>query len=276
MVLTLCSSVAIERPAAAGGVWWRIAQTARKIPVLWRSTALTRPGSSISLSPKTEVHSWPGTFAAASDTNHRYRKENQDRGTAARNKRGDILLAVLDGMGGEGPHGATAAAIGQKMLTARWSAATGAESIEQMVRDTSATVAERVPGAGSTVTAAIIKSNGHLATLNVGDSRVYRLRGDHLAQLTTDHAIGGALTEFLGKDHRGEKPAVALEDHGPMQSGDRILVASDGLHGKVSSEEIAAVLKKPGSTKALADELVALAKARGSRDNITVQVYEHD
>ena len=60
------------------------------------------------------------------------------------------------------------------------------------------------------------------------------------------------------------------------RAGDRLLLSSDGLHGQVDDEAIAAVLRDETDPGAAADRLVGLANAAGGDDNVTVIVIDLD
>lgn len=123
---------------------------------------------------------------------------------------------------------------------------------------------------------------------HVGDSRLYRLRGHQLDQLTEDHtwiakAIRAGevtpaqsrshpwrhvLSQCLGRDDLTEVDIQPIEVH----SGDRLLLCSDGLTEELSDHLIASHLKSIRASEAAATALVNSAKQRGGRDNITVVV----
>jgi PPM family protein phosphatase len=123
---------------------------------------------------------------------------------------------------------------------------------------------------------------------HVGDSRLYRLRGHHLEQLTEDHtwiakAIRAGevspnqsrshpwrhvLSQCLGRDDLTEVDIQPIE----VQHGDRLLLCTDGLTEELSDHLIASHLKSIRACEAAATALVNSAKQRGGRDNITVVV----
>ena len=123
---------------------------------------------------------------------------------------------------------------------------------------------------------------GHL-----GDSRLYRLRGEQLEQLTRDHSLlqeqldSGMITaeEARYSENRnlvtrglGVDPEVETEIHDyDVRDGDIVLLCSDGLSDMVEDADIALVLRTLGSDLTLAAEhLVQLANDNGGRDNISV------
>ena len=122
-----------------------------------------------------------------------------------------------------------------------------------------------------------------LVLFHVGDSRLYRQRGGQLEQLTRDQtmyqqALDAGMIDNLPARNllwqaMGPAPQVApmVRSH-LVQSGDLLMLCSDGLHGSVPHAEIEAVMAtatKP-TLEAACLRLIALAKEYGGRDNITV------
>ncbi len=130
---------------------------------------------------------------------------------------------------------------------------------------------------GSTVVAVLVE--GRKATLaHVGDSRIYRLRGGTLTQLTRDHSLWADL-EAAGLEP-GERGGFALKNivtralgiesaHRPdlvtvdLEPGDRFLLCSDGLHDPLDAAALRRLMN--GDCEAL----VKAAYEAGSSDNIT-------
>jgi protein phosphatase len=143
-------------------------------------------------------------------------------------------------------------------------------------------------GIGTTLTVAGLVGSD-LVIGHVGDSRAYLLRGTELRQLTTDHTLAQALID-AGVANRDD-PATRSMRHvltaaiGSMgeqinpqiesfklQSGDRILLCSDGLTEMVSDKTMAQVLRETTSSRNACQTLVDIALAEGGVDNITVVV----
>ncbi len=128
---------------------------------------------------------------------------------------------------------------------------------------------------------------------HVGDSRVYRWRDGQLAPLTYDHSLANALIE-RGLLRPEDVPsfrrrnvitrAVGVQDSVEVDTrivdirpGDTFLLCTDGLHGEVSHEEIAAVLRSSGQPAEAVGRLVDLANEKGGPDNVTVVLVRlHD
>jgi PPM family protein phosphatase len=126
---------------------------------------------------------------------------------------------------------------------------------------------------------------------HVGDSRVYRLRGSELEQLTFDHSLvwemhaaGGISDETLQNStipknvitrSLGPNPTVQIDLEGPMpiRKGDKFLLCSDGLSGQLTDTEIG-VLMQHLEPSIAAQAMLDLANLRGGPDNITLIVAE--
>ena len=202
------------------------------------------------------------------------REGNEDR-WLARDYVGVTLIAVADGVGGEagGEVASTAAieALARSFVPPayRESGRTALGDAVQLANlAVLAAATERFPRAATTLVAAAIR--GREATVaNLGDSRAYLVRGPAIRQLTTDHRgeTASSITRFVG-DPRGVQPDIFVET---LQPADRLVLCSDGLTRHVTDREIAAAMAEAPARAA--DSLVALAKARGGQDNVTVIVY---
>ncbi len=123
----------------------------------------------------------------------------------------------------------------------------------------------------STLSALVAKSNtAHL--FHVGDSRIYRLRGGRLEQLTQDHSWGGGESQYLsramGIDLRLDIDYRAV----PLEAGDLFVFTTDGVHEYVSAEAIVETLERHDDLSRAAYELVRQAYDAGSPDNLTCQI----
>jgi protein phosphatase len=141
-------------------------------------------------------------------------------------------------------------------------------------------------GMGTTLTAAYLDDDSHLAIAHVGDSRAYLFRDGELKRLTQDHSLvgelvrRGKLTEEQAEEHPqrsiitralGPDPTVEVDTWSyPVRDGDVVLLCSDGLTSMITEERIAEVLEAAGSLREAADRLIREANAAGGRDNITV------
>ena len=141
-------------------------------------------------------------------------------------------------------------------------------------------------GMGTTLVFAWFYDN-LVSVAHVGDSRLYRLRGESFEQLTRDHSLlqeqldSGMITAEEARFSQnknlvtralGVDPVVELEIHDHVAKvGDIYLLCSDGLNDMVEDEEIGLTLQALGSNLALAaDQLVQMANDNGGRDNVSV------
>jgi protein phosphatase len=141
-------------------------------------------------------------------------------------------------------------------------------------------------GMGTTVVAVLVAGD-RVALVSVGDSRIYRMRHGALEQLTRDdtwlasvlgeknaeeadpeHPLRHVLTSVVGtKDDL--KPGAREEQ---LQAGDRYVMCTDGVHGKLDAQAIAKVLETATSAEEGASKLVNEAISRGTSDNSTALV----
>jgi len=131
-------------------------------------------------------------------------------------------------------------------------------------------------GMGCTFTALVLR--GRIAhVLHVGDSRAYRLRGDRLIVLTTDHVREGGTTGRSNILNRalGVETEVRLDyATQPLALHDRFLLCSDGIHGFMPPEAVAEILRERSASQDSARALVAAALSYGSTDNCTALVVD--
>ena len=113
---------------------------------------------------------------------------------------------------------------------------------------------------------------------HVGDSRVYRVAGNALEQLTDDHRVVlSSEQSYLGRA-LGVNPQIEI-DYRPLQleEGDVFLLATDGVYEHLDAGFIAeAIAANANDLDAAARAIVAEAFRRGSADNLTVQIVRVD
>ena len=236
--------------------------------------------------------------AAATDTGLR-RTNNQDSYTIVRaphaeawRQRGHVFL-VADGMGahavGELASKMACDLIPHNYMKAR--AGTTSEAIVKTFRDVSALIHSRASanrdfqGMGTTCSALLLLPEGALIA-HVGDSRVYRIRGERIDQLSFDHSL---VWELVRRNHLtseqarvsvpknvitrslGPEVEIEVDVEGPLavQLGDVFLLCSDGLSGPVEDSELG-VFAGNFHPRDACRYLVNLANLRGGLDNITV------
>ena len=147
---------------------------------------------------------------------------------------------------------------------------------------------KNLKGCGATfVGVCLDAANPSLAmALHAGDSRLYRIRGRGIQQITKDHSAAeliGAKNEsdvnpmFRGMILRavGVQPTVEIERTPlPLKPGDRILICSDGLSRMVPDKKILSIVRANSDLDAAVDALIAAANAAGGIDNITAVMVE--
>lgn len=148
--------------------------------------------------------------------------------------------------------------------------------------------APELRGMGTTVVVGLFRPS-ELVFAWVGDSRLYRMRGGRLTQLSRDHTLVQELVdqELFGSIDEAKEAGVgenvltrALGAEGPVMVdgsseaiavGDLYLFCSDGLNHMVEDAAISSALSEAwDSLDDQADALLALAYAAGGADNITV------
>jgi protein phosphatase len=141
-------------------------------------------------------------------------------------------------------------------------------------------------GMGTTLVVALFFDN-RMSVGHIGDSRLYRLRGDEFTQVTRDHSLlqeqidSGMITKEQARYSQnknlvtravGIDPDVETEIHTyDVEQGDIYLLCSDGLSDMVIDEDIQATLDAMRANLPLAaQQLVQQANDSGGRDNISV------
>jgi len=128
---------------------------------------------------------------------------------------------------------------------------------------------------GCTFTALVLRGRV-VHVLHAGDSRAYRLRGDRLVRLTADHVRddGSGRSHILTRA-LGVETEVRLDYASqPVALHDRFLLCSDGVHGALSEDGIADILRERSAPGDTARALVAAALQAGSGDNCTALVLD--
>jgi protein phosphatase len=141
-------------------------------------------------------------------------------------------------------------------------------------------------GMGTTIVAAVFYDD-RVAVAHVGDSRMYRLRGELFECITRDHSLlqeqidSGMISKEDARTSKnknlvtravGIDAEVEAEVHvHDVRVGDIYLLCSDGLNDMVEDEEIGATLQILKANLPLAaNELIQLANDNGGRDNVSV------
>jgi serine/threonine protein phosphatase PrpC len=202
------------------------------------------------------------------------------------------LFVVADGMGAHAA-GETASAIAAEqvpLVYEKHAARSPLLALRTSIEQANAEIHARgesspdLKGMGTTCTALAILPRGAIVG-HVGDSRVYRVRGGTIEQLSKDHSLvweleaahtgppedmpvapKNIITRSLGPHPHVE---IDLEGPFPVEENDVFVLCSDGLSGQVADDEIG-LLASALPPKAAAAALVGLALVRGAPDNVTV------
>jgi PPM family protein phosphatase len=203
------------------------------------------------------------------------------------------VFAVCDGMGGAAA-GEVASRMAVDALIERLCAVASREDRRKTLED-SIDAANRMVfaqaaqdaalrGMGTTLVAVTIQ-DGHALIGHVGDSRCYLFRAGELSRQTNDHSLvdeqvrlgqmtqedadrsplRNVITRAIGTQKSVEADITDLT----LESGDILLLCSDGLTREVPQEGLAAILSHPGTIEERCQQLIDAANAAGSRDNVT-------
>jgi protein phosphatase len=227
--------------------------------------------------------------------------QRTDRGNVRPNNEDSLiahppLVAVADGVGGHNA-GEVASALAVNVLE-EWIATLerdGGDKLQDAASDAHRRIYARAQtetelhGMATTLTAAWIDRE-KCTIAHVGDSRAYLLREGELRQLTEDHSWvaqmvrDGRITPEEAYEHPwrnyvvqalGGQPDVAIEMlRVDLRTGDRILLASDGLTDFVRPDALRDILGTIEDGETACRILVERAKTGGGTDNITVVLVD--
>jgi len=133
---------------------------------------------------------------------------------------------------------------------------------------------QKLTGMASTVVAGW-HSGDRLTCFNVGDSRLYRLRGDRLEQLSRDHTrpiqkAPNVLKQVV-TNAVGIKPNLQVDvSHHDCQKGDLLLLMTDGISDLLDEEAMLSIVLSSLTLAEKARALVAESEQRGGQDDKTV------
>src|SRR5215212_8143275 len=136
---------------------------------------------------------------------------------------------------------------------------------------------DRDKGYVCTLSAIVIKSTtAHI--FHVGDSRIYRLSGNALEQLTEDHRLVVSSEQNYLSRALGINPQIEIDYQAiQIEQGDLFLLATDGVYEHAAARFIAgAINQNPHDLDRAAKLIVDHAFEGGSVDNLTVQIVRID
>lgn len=206
------------------------------------------------------------------------------------------LLIVADGVGGASA-GAEASRWAIRVAVERYYDLNGAsigENLRTAIQIANTSLSQYISAtgvreAGTTMAAAVVCHN-RLHIASVGDSRVYLFRGDQLLQQTVDHTLAQRKIDqgIIRPDQAdtdpdqsvltrsmGTTPLIDVDLLPPrqLQSGDVVLLCSDGLTDMLSDRDIAQFLSS-NSPRRTAQKLIRAANRAGGFDNISVIIAQ--
>ena len=207
------------------------------------------------------------------------------------------LFTLADGVGGQRQGGVASRAAVEEVLGG-FRRAPALEShgplLNRLVQAANARICETEAlagpaGAGMASTIVVCALRFDRATIaHVGDSRCYLIRDSKARPVTNDHTVANeqfhmgilSKTEAAEADTRhilsrslGSNLFVKVDiNELQVQPGDVLLLCSDGLHGAISSDEIARTVSRSRDLNAAAQELVASANQKDGNDNVSVQL----
>lgn len=240
-----------------------------------------------------------GTIAATTDIG-RVRLVNEDQAAALRGKHNEILIGVLDGMGGSNK-GEYASNLAREILFSAFSKKppTICPLATKFWMNHVANAANRAvykyaegnpeyKGMGTTFCAALI-SSGKIVVANVGDSRCYSYSNGELKRLTEDQTYVAYLlrTGKISKEEAsthpdrhilmnalGIYPSLSITFNVYKNNVDSLVCCTDGLYNSLGESEIEAVMAMDLSTEEKASMLCKLACDAGGTDNVGVSIWE--
>ncbi|KAA0548181.1 Stp1/IreP family PP2C-type Ser/Thr phosphatase [Bacillus sp. BGMRC 2118] len=231
----------------------------------------------------------------------RVRQHNEDNGGAFKNKSGQLLAVVADGMGGHRA-GDVASSMATSLFEKHWTETNSITSpdeaekwlqdhvkiINQLVFDHSKQN-EECEGMGTTLVLSICLQDS-VTIAHIGDSRCYMVRESEISQVTEDHTLVNELVRSgqISKEDAEYHPRknVILRALGtdtyvqvdiktfPNEDIEYLLLCSDGLSNKIAEDEIHIHLLAENSIEEKGTKLVALANENGGEDNITLVIVQ--
>jgi protein phosphatase len=146
-------------------------------------------------------------------------------------------------------------------------------------------------GMGTTLSSCVF-DKGKLYIAHVGDSRVYKVSGSSITQLTADHTFvndlvkKGEITSEEAREHPKRNlitRAIGVEEDvlidgvlHTLMGNDKIILCSDGLTSMLTDQEILMHINSGGGLPDTLNQLIDSAKNKGGDDNISVILIEEE
>lgn len=228
------------------------------------------------------------------------RQNNQDSFSFCQLDEKTVFACVCDGMGGYNG-GEVASKIASEYITENvkenYLTRMKQDSVERMIKTATENASSRIAVAarndinlrqmGTTAVSVFVRDNEGIV-FNTGDSRcyLYRKSDNSLIRLTKDHSKVqelvdlGVINETQARESKTKNTITSCLGYEQLlkidssffdvESGDMILLCTDGLTNEVADEKIKSVLSS--DTDQLANALVSLANDNGGRDNVTALI----
>jgi protein phosphatase len=225
------------------------------------------------------------------------RDNNEDAISYAVHKELDVVwMLIADGMGGHNA-GEVASAMLVDQIKDAWGKVSITKQaswltwITEQLNTANLSILEQAKntvgqqGMGTTGVLMVIENNKcHIGW--VGDSRAYTLKNKNLVQETIDHTMlqelvnKGAISAETAKNANtknllsqaiGVREKISVDTATiAIESGDTIMLSTDGLHDYLTEQEINHYLSQFSTERDVCDDMVNQALAQNSRDNLTV------
>lgn len=163
--------------------------------------------------------------------------------------------------------------------------------VDRFLRSTFREINEQIAKArqGGTTATVFCTNQQFFKIFHLGDSRAYLFRNGKLHQLTRDQTLAQLkldaglyntfspeickeshiLTDYVGRDQGGHP---IESDWIQIQSGDHVLLCSDGLYELCSDAQMIHILQEKVSIEKQVEKMVDVARENGGNDNITCMV----
>lgn len=211
-----------------------------------------------------------------------------------------LLFGVFDGMGGGdwGERASAMAAQSAQQVYMNMARDDLVRIVDEYALKTNARIvadgrSHQVDTQGTTMALLILKNESwHVA--NVGDSRVYMMRGHTLTQISMDHSVVGNLvrdgqmtaeqarkssknnviTQYLGMPDEERPQKLVYHHSATLQTGDRFMLCSDGLSDLLPDSAIEETMASTPDPMECAKKMVLTALEMGGKDNTTCIILD--
>jgi serine/threonine protein phosphatase PrpC/predicted Ser/Thr protein kinase len=159
-----------------------------------------------------------------------------------------------------------------------WSPAYGAEKVLQSINAHLYTQTQESsfcydPDKGYVCTfSGLVLHQGRAYIVHVGDSQISLLRNNQLQTLTTAHRVTSEEASYLGRALGVEQRVLIDAIELDLQAHDQFILATDGVFEYIQAQDCITTIKANHDHMLAAQQLVELALANGSDDNLTIQI----